>query len=83
MTQIWPEGVPIDVETTDEEPAAFRWQQQRQQVQAIAEQWIVHDEWWRDEIWRHYYQIETAGALLCVVYRDLLTGAWFLERIYD
>ncbi len=83
MTQIWPEGAPVDVETADGLPIAFRWQQ-RQRVQTIVEQWIVHDEWWRDEIWRHYYQIETASALLCVLYRDLLTGAWFLERIdYD
>ena len=83
MTQIWPDGVPVDVETIDQTPVAFRWQRKRQQVQTIVEQWIIHDEWWRDEIWRHYYQIETASALLCVLYRDLLADAWFLERIYD
>ncbi|MEZ4767206.1 MAG: hypothetical protein R2844_02125 [Caldilineales bacterium] len=83
MTQIWPEGMPIDVETAGEDPAAFRWQGGRQRVRSINEQWVVHDEWWRDEIWRRYLQIETADALLCVIYHDLLTDAWFLERLYD
>lgn len=83
MTQLWPEGAPIEVQATDGVPAAFRWQGRRQRVQTIAEQWIVHDEWWRDEIWRHYFQVETSGELLCILYHDLLTGAWFLERVYD
>jgi len=92
MTQLWPEGVPIAVETAGEELVAFRWQQHRHRVQTVVERWVVHDEWWRDEIWRAYVQIETVDGLLCVIYQDLLAlspaaeqsgGAWFLERIYD
>lgn len=83
MTQLWAEGVPIDVEAQEEAPVAFRWQKQRCRVRAIVEQWIVHDEWWREEVWRHYFQVETGDALLCVLYHDLLAGGWRLERVYD
>ncbi|HNS03921.1 MAG TPA: hypothetical protein PKM78_16255 [Anaerolineae bacterium] len=82
MTQLWPEGVPIEVEAVDGLPRAFRWQR-RHSVHAIVEQWMVRDEWWREEIWRHYFQVETDAALLCVLYHDLLTGDWRLERVYD
>jgi hypothetical protein len=84
MTQLWPEGIPIEVEAEDDgQPRAFRWQQQWRRVRAIVEQWVIHDEWWRDEIWRHYFQVETGDALLCVLYHDLLADAWLLERVYD
>lgn len=83
MTQLWPEGVPIEVEVADGRPRAFRWQRQRHGVRAIVDQWVIHDEWWRDEIWRHYFQVETGDALLCVLYHDLLAGGWRLERVYD
>jgi hypothetical protein len=83
MTQFWAEGVPIAVEANDNAPVAFCWQQRWRRVQTVVEQWVIHDEWWRDEVWRRYFQIETGDALLCVLYHDLLTDAWFLERIYD
>ena len=76
MTQLWPEGVPIDVETDDDQPQAFQWLRRRHRVQAIAEQWVVHDDWWREEIWRRYFQVETGDGLLCVLYHDLLAGGW-------
>ncbi len=83
MTQLWPEGVPIEVESTaDGLPLAFHWQR-RHEVQTIVEQWVIHDEWWREEVWRHYFQVETADALLCVLYHDLLVDGWRLERVYD
>lgn len=83
MTQLWPEGLPIEVETRDGRPRSFSWLGRRRQVLAVVEQWMVHDDWWRDEIWRHYFQVETGDALLCVLYHDLLAGDWRLERVYD
>jgi hypothetical protein len=83
MTQLWPEGVPIEVKAADGLPLAFHWQGQRRSVRAIVEQWVIHDDWWRDEVWRHYFQVETADALLCVLYHDLLADGWLLERVYD
>ncbi len=90
MTQLWPEGLPIVVEAVDGQPVALHWRERRHAVRAIVDQWIIHDEWWRatdsehpGEIWRHYFQVQTANGLLCVVYRDLLRNAWRLERAYD
>jgi hypothetical protein len=83
MTQLWPEGVPIEVETANGQPVAFRWQHRRRLVRAVIDQWIIHDEWWREEIWRHYLQVQTTDGLLCVIYRDVLGDAWYLERLYD
>jgi len=84
MTQLWPEGLPIQAREETGRPSSFRWQHSRRLVHAVVDQWIIHDEWWRqDEIWRHYFQLETAEGLLCVLYRNLLDGTWYLERVYD
>ena len=52
-------------------------------VRAVTNQWLIHDDWWLDEIWRHYFEVETTDGLLCVVYCDLLCDRWYLERVYD
>ena len=52
-------------------------------VRAVTDHWLIHDGWWLDEIWRHYFEVETADGLLCVVYCDLLCDRWYLERVYD
>ena len=83
MTQLWPEGAPIRVRTADDTPRAFSWAGRRWQVRAVVDQWVVHDNWWRDEIWRHYFQVETVDGALCVLFRDVLDDAWCLERVYD
>lgn len=32
---------------------------------------------------REYFRVRTARGIVCEIYRDLLTGAWYLQRIYD
>lgn len=83
MTQLWPEGAPIGMQTAGDAPHAFQWQGRRWRVRAVVDQWAVHDDWWRDEIWRHYFEVETVDGVLCVLFRDLLGEAWYLERVYD
>lgn len=83
MTQFWPDGLPIEVDMADDRPVALHWQRRRHPVRAVVDQWLVQDDWWRDEIWRHYFEVKTADGLLCVVYRDLLSDRWHLERVYD
>ena len=39
-------------------------------------------EWIAAELWRDYWEVATDGGLLCVLYCDLLTEEWFLERVY-
>lgn len=83
MTQFWPEGLPIDVDTVEDRPAALCWPNRRRLVRAVIDYWLIHDEWWHEELWRHYFELETVDGLLCVIYRDLLNDRWYLERIYD
>ena len=85
MTRLWPEGLPIDVQDIDGQPASFHWERQRHAVRGVVDRWAIHDEWWREgqEVWRRYYQVQTADGLLCVLYRDEVAGTWYLERVYD
>lgn len=83
MTQLWPEGLPIDVEMIEDRPAILQWHYRRYIVRTVTAYWLMHDDWWRQEIWRHYFEVVTADGLLCVIYRDLLCDRWYLERIYD
>jgi len=34
-------------------------------------------------VWRDYLKVVTDQTLLCVIYRDLERGGWFMYRIYD
>jgi hypothetical protein len=44
----------------------------------------VHTLWWtEDEVYRDYWEVTTDSGLLCVLYRDLFSDAWHLERIYE
>jgi hypothetical protein len=53
-------------------------------VAEVAKQWRVDVDWWRGEpVTRDYYKLTTTTGLLVIVYRDLLTGAWYLQRLYD
>jgi hypothetical protein len=49
----------------------------------LGHRWRVHLDWWRVEIWREYFQVEVHTGFTCVIYRDLLTPKWYLERVYD
>lgn len=84
MTLLWPAGVPILVQYTPLlEPQRFEWQGQRYQVQAIAKRWRVDQAWWQERIWREYFKLTTRDGLLVILYQDLLTGQWYLQRVYD
>ena len=37
----------------------------------------------RRSIWREYVKVTTDTGLLCLLYRDLHAGGWFLARVYD
>jgi len=53
----------------------------------------VHTRWWEPDeaivrlrltnVWREYVKVTTGTGLLCLLYRDLLNGGWFLARVYD
>lgn len=84
MTRLWPEGQAIDV-TPDAHgiPVSFTWNGQVHRVSEVVQQWRVDTEWWRQRTWRAYYKLTTTSGLLVVVYQNLLTETWYLQRLYD
>jgi hypothetical protein len=38
---------------------------------------------WQGGIEREYFRVRTVRGIVCEMYRDLITGAWYLQRIYD
>jgi hypothetical protein len=84
MTHLWPAGVPITVEYDDLlVPHAFTWQGRQYQVQVVTKRWRLDQGWWQQRIWREYFKLTTTDGLLLIVYRDLLSGGWYLQRVYD
>lgn len=84
MTRLWPDGEPITVVSdATHTPQAFTWQGRTHLVQAIAKRWRLDEGWWRRRVWREYFKLSTRTGLLVVIYRDWLTGCWYLQRLYD
>ena len=56
-------------------------------VARVFSRWRVETDWWRTPVAREYWKVELGdGAgpgVLCELYRDRLTGAWWLTRVYD
>ncbi|MGH7672035.1 MAG: hypothetical protein ACREMC_03985 [Gemmatimonadales bacterium] len=48
-------------------------------VEAVGETWRVDDEWWRQRISRHYFEVLLAGGGRMVLFEDLVTGEWFVQ----
>lgn len=85
MTRLWPVGEPLAAWGGGETPAGFLWQGTTHAVRAVHNRWRVHTRWWAPEgaLWREYVKLTTDTGLLCLIYRDLVSGGWFLARIYD
>ena len=95
MTRLWPDGISISVTATpgagskdegvadDQRPASFTWQGQTHQVDEITRAWRVDIDWWRGRVWRAYFKLSTDTGLLVVIFKDLLSGEWYLQRLYD
>lgn len=98
MTRLWSNGatwgigLPIEVDTQNsanddsaiyEMPIFFTWQNQKHPVVEITKTWRVDIDWWRERVWRAYFKLRTETGLLVIIYQDLLSGAWYLQRLYD
>ena len=83
MSPFWMEGTPIQVEQNGEQVLAFVWQGQRHEVMAMTRRWRVDEGWWGVRVWRDYAKLTTHSGLLVIVFQDLLTGVWYLQRLYD
>jgi hypothetical protein len=49
-------------------------------VEAVLETWRLDDEWWRQPITRRYYEVVIAGGGRVVLYEDLVTGDWWMQK---
>jgi hypothetical protein len=49
-------------------------------VEEVVETWIVQDEWWRTPIHRRYVEVVLEGGAHVVLFEDLATGEWFMQK---
>lgn len=86
MTRLWRHGVPLTVVVNEQaRPLRLVWEDHAHVITRIIQQWEVDTDWWEatGRIWRAYYAAITEDGLLCVFYMDLLSGAWYLNKLYD
>jgi hypothetical protein len=51
------------------------------QVDSVREEWVVEDRWWTGRpLRRRYFELVLIDGRNVVVFRDLVGGAWFLQR---
>jgi hypothetical protein len=51
------------------------------EVEAVREEWVVEDRWWSGRpLRRRYFELVLADGRNAVVFRDLVGGAWFVQR---
>jgi hypothetical protein len=50
-------------------------------VDSVAEDWVVEDRWWTGRpLRRRYFELVLVDGRNTVVFRDLRSGSWFLQR---
>ncbi len=84
MTHLWLRGSPIRVRADPlGAPRSFTWQGRYHVVARITRRWRVDEQWWRGRVWREYFKLATRSGLLVEVFHDLVSGGWFVQRLYD
>jgi hypothetical protein len=76
-----PKPSPIQV-TTDRDglPRAIVWREQIQEVRCVYELWRERRRWWGQPIERNYFRLGLEDGQMRVVFRDVRTNRWLLER---
>ena len=83
MTKFFQPAVPIKVkDTARRHPSGFSYKRKFVSVRRVNRHWRIREGWWRDEVAREYFQLETP-RFTCMIYRDMRTNNWHLQRIYD
>ena len=76
-----PEPRPIQVTPSrDGIPAAFVWEERPYRVRLIYEHWRERRFWWSRPIERDYYRLEDSSGAVRLIYQDLRTATWWLDR---
>ncbi len=85
MARLFVPAKKVRVQTdTAGEVSALHWQGRWERAR-VYNRWRLEDDWWRPggEVVREYRKLRTESSLVCVVYRDEITGEWYLEKILD
>jgi hypothetical protein len=84
MSKLFHEAITLEVkEDIRHRPIAFLYKGGKESVEEICEQWRASQRWWKRATDREYFRVRTIRGIVYEMYRDLLTGAWYLQRIYD
>jgi hypothetical protein len=49
-------------------------------IAEILETWHIDDEWWRDPIHRRYAEVVFEDGAHVVLFEDLATNTWYLQK---
>ncbi len=52
----------------------------RLKVLRIYDHWRIFREWWKSEIRRDYFRVETTGGMVYEICRDLVADQWYLSK---
>jgi hypothetical protein len=88
MSRLMAEPVRLEVEAVDGVPRRVSIPPTgRHPVRAVSARWRVQTDWWRVPVAREYWKLtlqrSSVDELLCEIYRDQLSGEWYLIRLYD
>ena len=85
MTRLRSEGEPLETWGDGMPPDGFIWRRQPHRILEVGNRWRMHTRWWDPGhvLWREYLKVTTDTGFLCLLYRDLPDGGWFLARLYD
>ena len=53
---------------------------ERRAVESVGEIWRIDDEWWREPIHRRYVEVILEGGKHVVLFEDLMTGEWWVQK---
>jgi len=53
---------------------------ERRPVESEGEIWRIDDEWWRAPIHRRYLDAILEGGKHVVLFEDLMTGEWWVQK---
>jgi len=84
MSKLFKEAIRLEVEEGfQHRPTAFLYKERRERVRETLKRWRIVQGWWKRSIEREYFQVRTESGTVYELYRNLLTGVWYLQRIYD
>jgi hypothetical protein len=75
-----PQRVQVELDE-QRRPRVVKWEMKNEKrVESIGENWRMDDEWWRQPIVRRYVEAVLEGGGRVLLFEDLITGEWFVQK---